>query len=227
MRWAAEGFGSTCRYLGSSRRPTCRCSDRQHRHESAPLGWRRRRGALVQAIGVGGGGRNSKLHALADCRAADTLRNDLALGTIVLADEAYDSNAIRDSDRAARGAVPNIPSKANRRWKSCFSKTLYKGRNAIEPMFCRLKDDRLIAARYDKPAINFLGAICVRRCRMVVMSPDLDELDRRWRRLRLPAGSSPPSPSDPGERECSRATAWHNFVYRPARAVLLATAPSG
>ena len=34
-----------------------------------------------------------------------------------------------------RCAVPNIPPKRNRRWKSCFSKTPYKGRNAIERVF--------------------------------------------------------------------------------------------
>ncbi len=58
-----------------------------------------------------------------------------------------------------QGAVPNIPPKCNRRWKSCFSKTLYKGRNAIERMFCRLKDCRRLATRYDKLAANFLGNI--------------------------------------------------------------------
>ena len=58
-----------------------------------------------------------------------------------------------------RGAVPSIPPKRNRRWKSCFSKTLYKGRNAIERMFCRLKDCRRLATRYDKPATSFLGNI--------------------------------------------------------------------
>ena len=86
------------------------------------------------------------------------LLDDLAAGTIVLADKAYDSNAIRDLIES-QGAVPNIPSKANRRWKSCFSKTLYKGRNAIERMFCRLKDCRRLATRYDKLAANFLGNI--------------------------------------------------------------------
>jgi transposase len=35
--------------------------------------------------------------------------------------------------------------KRNGRWKSCFSTTLYKGRNAIERMFCRLKDCRRLA----------------------------------------------------------------------------------
>lgn len=71
---------------------------------------------------------------------------------------AYDSNAIRDLIER-QGAVPNIPSKANRRWKSCFSLTLYKGRNAVEPMFCRLKDYRRIATRYDKLAENFLATV--------------------------------------------------------------------
>lgn len=77
---------------------------------------------------------------------------------IVHADRAYDSNRIRDLIED-QGAVPNIPSKRNRCWKSCFSKTLYKGRNAIERMFCRLKDCRRLATRYDKLAANFLGNI--------------------------------------------------------------------
>jgi transposase len=75
-----------------------------------------------------------------------------------LADKAYDSNAIRDLIEH-QGAVPDIPSKANRRWKSCFSRSLYKGRNAVERMFCRLKDYRRIATRYDKLATNFLSPI--------------------------------------------------------------------
>lgn len=49
----------------------------------------------------------------------------------MLADKAYDSNAIRDLIES-QGAVPNIPPKANRRWKSCFSKSLYKDRNAVD-----------------------------------------------------------------------------------------------
>lgn len=163
------------RHAGGSGRTACRSPDRQHTYEGAPLGGRRKRGALVQAIGISRGGRNTKLHALtdcegrplrflltggnvADCRAADVLLDDLPPRTIVLADKAYDSNAIRDLIER-QGAVPNIPSKANRRWKSCFSRSLYKGRNAVERMFCRLKDYRRIATRYDKLATNFLGAI--------------------------------------------------------------------
>lgn len=67
-------------------------------------------------------------------------------------------NAIRDLIER-QGAVPNIPSKVNRRWKSCFCRTLYKSRNGVERMFCRLKDYRRIATRYDNLATNFLGTI--------------------------------------------------------------------
>lgn len=165
----------TVRHALRSRRTSGRSPDRQHAYEGAPLGRWRKRGASHQAIGISRGGRNSKLHALtdgegrplrflltggnvADCRAADALLDNLEPRTIVLADKAYDSNAIRDLIER-QGAVPNIPSKANRRWKSCFSRTLYKGRNAVERMFCRLKDYRRIATRYDKLAANFLSAI--------------------------------------------------------------------
>jgi len=131
-------------------------------------------GVTRKAIGVSRGGRNTKAHAItdgqgrplafhltpgqaADCKAGELLLTDLP-PRCVHADKAYDSNCIRDLIEE-QGAVPNIPPKSNRRWKSCFSKTLYKGRNAIERMFCRLKDCRRIATRYDKLAANFLGNI--------------------------------------------------------------------
>ena len=55
--------------------------------------------------------------------------------------------------------MPNIPPKANRRWKSCFSPALYRSRNAIERMFCRLKDFRRVATRYDRLAETYLAAV--------------------------------------------------------------------
>jgi transposase len=58
--------------------------------------------------------------------------------------------------REANGTWPNIPPKANRLWKSCFSPVLYGPRNAIKRMFCRVKDFRRIATRYDRLATNFL-----------------------------------------------------------------------
>jgi transposase len=38
---------------------------------------------------------------------------------------------------------------------------LYRARNAIERMFCRLKDFRRVATRYDRLAVNFLAAVCL------------------------------------------------------------------
>jgi len=76
----------------------------------------------------------------------------------VLADRGYDTNAVRSAIEA-RDATPNIPPKSNWRWKPCFSRVLYRGRNAIERMFGRLKDFRRIATRYDKLAANFLAAV--------------------------------------------------------------------
>jgi transposase len=40
-----------------------------------------------------------------------------------------------------------------------FSKRAYKGRNVIERCFCRLKDFRRVATRYDKLARNFMAAV--------------------------------------------------------------------
>ncbi|TLU70473.1 transposase, partial [Lichenicoccus roseus] len=38
-------------------------------------------------------------------------------------------------------------------------RVLYRRRNAIERMFCRLKDYRSIATRYDKLATNFASSV--------------------------------------------------------------------
>jgi transposase len=82
----------------------------------------------------------------------------LAPRTIVLGDKAYDAGSIRELIEA-QGAVPNIPAKSNRKWKPCFSKTLYRERNLVERFFGKLKHFRRIATRYDKLAENFLAMV--------------------------------------------------------------------
>ena len=77
-----------------------------------------------------------------------------------MADRAYDTDAIRRQIEE-QGAVPNIPPKATRRWKSYLSPVLYRARNAVERMFRRLKDYRRIATRYDKLGANFLSAVYI------------------------------------------------------------------
>ncbi len=97
---------------------------------------------------------------VADCTAADALLEQMPKTSILHGDKGYDSNAVRRKIEDM-GAAPNIPPKANRRWKNCFSPYLYRDRNAIERMFGRIKDFRRIATRYDKLARNFLAAVCL------------------------------------------------------------------
>ena len=97
---------------------------------------------------------------MADCTAGSLLLEQMPEVAILNGDKGYDSNAIRRKIEQ-RGAMPNIPPKANRRWKTCFSPFLYRDRNAIERMFGRLKDFRRIATRYDRLAINYLAAVCL------------------------------------------------------------------
>lgn len=97
---------------------------------------------------------------VADCTAGSVLLQHLPVCEILHADKGYDSNALRRQVEE-RGTMPNIPPKDNRIWKNCFSPALYRHRNAIERMFCRLKDFRRVATRYDRNATNFLAAICI------------------------------------------------------------------
>jgi putative transposase len=52
-----------------------------------------------------------------------------------------------------------IPNNPTRKHFHAFDPEAYKLRNLIERMFCRLKDFRRIATRYDKLATNFAAAI--------------------------------------------------------------------
>ena len=76
--------------------------------------------------------------------------------TRLIADKAYDTNALRAvlSDRGVEAVIPSI-----RRRKPLipYDAVAYRQRNLIERMFCRLKDFRRIATRYDKLARNFLA----------------------------------------------------------------------
>jgi transposase len=76
----------------------------------------------------------------------------------LLADRAYDANSLR-AELARRGIKAVIPPNPTRKHPHRYDKAAYKGRNVIERMFCRLKDFRRIATRYDKLARNFLAAI--------------------------------------------------------------------
>jgi transposase len=73
---------------------------------------------------------------------------------------AYDGDALRHS-LASRGATAVIPNKINRVNRFPFDRDAYRLRNAVERAFCRLKDFRSVATRYDKLARNYLASICI------------------------------------------------------------------
>ena len=81
------------------------------------------------------------------------------LADTVLADKAYDADTrvIEPLQKAGKTVV--IPPKRHRKNPRPYDKHLYKSRHLIENFFCRLKQFRAIATRYDKTARNFLAAV--------------------------------------------------------------------
>jgi len=78
----------------------------------------------------------------------------------LIADRAYDARKLRDW-LTERGCEPVIPPNPTRKNPHSFDTAAYKLRNRIERMFCRLKDFRRIATRYDKRADTFLSAVFI------------------------------------------------------------------
>ena len=76
----------------------------------------------------------------------------------VLADKAYDSNALR-ALIAGMGAEAVIPSNATRKIFIPHDAAIYKHRNRIERCFNRLKHFRRFATRYDRRTIHFTGFV--------------------------------------------------------------------
>ena len=135
------------------------------------------RGEKKQAVGRSRGGRNTKIHALADakgrliailltggeahdCPVAERLIRRVKPTKRMLGDKAYDSAELRE-ELDERGTKPVIPNRCNRKQPFSFSKRLYKLRWRIESAFNRLKDFRRIATRYDRLARNYLASVCL------------------------------------------------------------------
>jgi len=78
----------------------------------------------------------------------------------LIADRAYDARRLRDW-LAERGCEAVIPPNPTRKHPHSYDRLAYRSRNLIERMFCRLKDFRRIATRYDKRADTFLSAVFI------------------------------------------------------------------
>ena len=128
-----------------------------------------------QALGRSKGGLSTKIHALVDAlgnplrffltpgqvhdlAGADALLPEMT-ANLLIADKAYDADERVIEPLAAAGKATVIPPKKNRTAPRQFDQELYKARHLVENFFCKLKQFRAIATRYDKTARNFLAAI--------------------------------------------------------------------
>ena len=75
-------------------------------------------------------------------------------------DKAYDSDAVIAMIEA-NGGKAVVPSKANRKVQRELDAEVYRRRNRIERFFCRIKQFRRVATRYDKLAANFASAVAI------------------------------------------------------------------
>ncbi len=78
----------------------------------------------------------------------------------LLADKAYDADSLRLWLKGAKIKAV-IPSSAARRTPYPLDRKAYRRRNVIERLFCKLKNWRRIATRYDRLANNYMSALAL------------------------------------------------------------------
>src|SRR4051812_40584102 len=162
--------------------------DRQHLDPGSPARVERKKGGLekgaatasgndasTRCMGRSRGGLTTKIHALVDAcglpillkltegqahdgRSAQDMLGSVERGDVLLADAAYDSDALRET-LAARGARANIKAMPNRLKPPRLSKPLYRRRNLVERFFNKLKHFRAVATRYDKSDDNYIASV--------------------------------------------------------------------
>jgi len=128
-----------------------------------------------QVIGRSKGGLSTKIHAMVDAlgnptaffltpgqahdlEGADALLPQMQANAL-LADKAFDADeGVIEPLLAARKKLVTPP-RSNRKVQRTFDREMYKARHLMENFFCKLKQYRAIATRYDKTARNFLAAI--------------------------------------------------------------------
>ncbi|WP_180134860.1 MULTISPECIES: IS5 family transposase [unclassified Acinetobacter] len=137
-------------------------------------------GIANQSISKSIGGNSSKIYLIVDAHgnpidfmitdgtthdvkvAPDLISTlDLKETKVVCADKGYDSESLREQIRKTRTKA-NIPRKTNSQSNNdhmdCY---LYKIRHLVENMFCRLKEFRGIATRYDKLKRNYQSSVAL------------------------------------------------------------------
>ena len=143
-------------------------------HASAAGAPKKNGGQQSEALGRSQGGFTTKLNAAVNdaflpLRFTLTAgaRHDVTQATAlitgytcqyIIADAAYDSDALRETI-VAQGAVAVSRPRKNRVEDRPYGKEMYKRRNIIERFFHRLKQYRRVATRYDKYAHRYLGFV--------------------------------------------------------------------
>jgi len=126
-------------------------------------------------MGRSRGGLTTKIHALVDAnglpvklkltegqahdgRSAADMLDDIGPDQTLLADRAYDSDALRQAlaSRGAWACVRPMPGRVN---VPAFSPFLYRFRNLVERFFSKLKHFRAVATRYEKHDANYLALV--------------------------------------------------------------------
>ena len=93
-----------------------------------------------------------------DLAGADALLGAIAAPTII-ADKGYDAEARVLAPLREAGKAAIIPPKRTRKVPRGYDRDLYAARHLIEHFFCKLKQFRGIATRYDKTRRNFLAGV--------------------------------------------------------------------
>ena len=126
-------------------------------------------------MGRSRGGLTTKIHAVVDAngnpiklklsegqahdgRSAADMLGSLGAGQTLLADRAYDSDALRQT-LAERGAWANVKPMPRRVKVQAFSAYLYRFRNLVERFFSKLKHYRAVATRFEKHDANYLALV--------------------------------------------------------------------
>jgi transposase len=93
-----------------------------------------------------------------DLEGADAFLPEMQANAL-LADRAFDADKRVIEKLHAAGKTAVIPSMPGRKQPRPYDRYLYQERHLIENFFCKLKQFRGIATRYDKRAANFLAGV--------------------------------------------------------------------
>ena len=147
----------------------------------APVRQARKRGEQNQAIGISRGGRSTKIHAIVDSKGrplnftvtGGQVHDSQVVGDVldtpkpplaITADKAYDSEKVRQQKERD---LADHPHRCNATKKAYCPKRFYRRRHKIENYFCRIKDWRRIATRYDK-LVEIPGYCGSCRCTLLI-----------------------------------------------------------